>query len=109
MTTNPAPAAPTGSWIPALLSTLVTLPLGLVSLFFAGLSPMACDSCNGAEADRFDDSFAIAFPLLGGGLILALVLLIAAWAPPRRPALALAAPLVVVVSALLFMGILDTP
>ncbi|MET8504055.1 hypothetical protein ABZV60_05315 [Streptomyces sp. NPDC004787] len=106
MPTNPTPAA---SWIPALLSTLVTLPLALVSLFYAGLSPMACDSCNGAEADRFDASFDLAFPLFGAGLLLAVVLLIAAWAPPRRPVLALAAPLTVVFSVLLFMGILDTP
>ncbi|MFF0432283.1 hypothetical protein ACFYU9_08700 [Streptomyces sp. NPDC004327] len=111
MPTNPAPAASTssGSWIPALVSTLVTVPFGLVSLFFAGLSPMACDSCNGAEADRFDASFEIAFPLFGVGLVLALILLIASWVPPRRPALALAAPLVVLVSVLLFMGLLDTP
>ncbi|MEW2137260.1 hypothetical protein AB0892_11745 [Streptomyces sp. NPDC005409] len=34
-------------------STLPTLPPAFVTLLYAGLSPMACDSCNGQTADAF--------------------------------------------------------
>ncbi|WP_030694046.1 hypothetical protein [Streptomyces globisporus] len=99
-----APA--TGSWIAPLFSTLLTLPLGFFALAFAMLSPMACDSCDGAEADRFDAAFKVAFPTFAVGLLVSLALLIAAWIPPRRAGLAVAAPPAVVVTLLVFMGLL---
>ncbi|MFB7862328.1 hypothetical protein [Streptomyces sp. NPDC056069] len=116
MPMNDPDAPVTGGWIAPLVSTLVTVPMGLLALFFAGLSPMACDSCDEAEADRFDASFASAFPLLGVGLLVALTLLITSWALPRRTrnqarraGFALAAPLTVVLTAVLFAALLDTP
>ncbi|MET9951706.1 hypothetical protein ABZ135_09170 [Streptomyces sp. NPDC006339] len=116
MTSNDPDARATGAWIAPLVSTLVTVPLGLLTLFFAGLSPMACDSCNGAEADRFDASFAVAFPVVVTGLLVALGLLVTAWALPRRVrhsarrvGFALAAPATVVLAGMVFAGLLDTP
>ena len=116
MTSNDPDARATGAWIAPLVSTLVTVPLGLLVLFFAGLSPMACDSCNGAEADRFDASFAVAFPVVVTGLLLALGLLITSWALPRRVrnaarrvGFALAAPATVCLAGMVFAGLLDTP
>ncbi|MEW2066925.1 hypothetical protein [Streptomyces sp. NPDC007346] len=104
------------AWIAPLISTLVTLPMGLIALFIGGLTPMACDSCNGAEADRFDASFAPAWTVLCVGLLLALILLIASWAAPwqlrnaaRRVGLALAAPATVVVTFVAFMALVDWP
>ncbi|WP_370412590.1 hypothetical protein [Streptomyces fradiae] len=106
----------TGGWIAPLASTVVTLPLGFFALLYAGLSPMACDSCNGAEADRFDASFEVAFPVAMTGLLVALVLLITAWSLPRRArhaarrvGFAVAAPLTVVVTMIAFAALLDTP
>ncbi|PCG82401.1 hypothetical protein CIB93_30260 [Streptomyces sp. WZ.A104] len=99
-----------------LISTVVTLPLGLVALFFGGLTPMACDSCNGAEADRFDASFTVAWTVLWIGLLVALIVLIASWAVPhqvryaaRRVGLALAAPATAVVTFVAFMALVDWP
>ncbi|MFG3345231.1 hypothetical protein ACGF1Z_09205 [Streptomyces sp. NPDC048018] len=116
MPMNDPDAPVTGGWVAPLVSTLLTLPMGLLALFFGGLSPMACDSCDGAEADRFDASFAVAFPLLWVGLLLALALLITSWAlprrrrnQPRRLGLALAAPATVVLATIVFAAILDTP
>ncbi|MFH8881165.1 hypothetical protein [Streptomyces californicus] len=104
------------AWVAPLISTLVTLPMGLVALFIGGLSPMACDSCNGAAADRFDDSFAVAWTVLCVGLLIALAVLIAAWAVPhrvrhaaRRVGLALSAPATVVVTFVAFMALVDWP
>ncbi|MFF5972132.1 hypothetical protein ACFY7C_11505 [Streptomyces sp. NPDC012769] len=116
MPMNDADARATGAWIAPLVSTLVTVPLGLVALFFAGLSPMACDSCNEAEADRFDASFAVAFPVFVTGLLVSLALLIISWALPwrvrhsaRRVGFAFAAPLAIVLAGMVFAGLLDTP
>ncbi|MBB4979636.1 MULTISPECIES: hypothetical protein [Streptomyces] len=108
MPANTPDAPATGSWIAPLFSTLLTLPLGLFALVFAMFSPMACDNCDGAEADRFDAAFEVAFPTLLVGLLVSLGLLIAAWIPPRRAGLAVAAPLTVVVTLLVFMGVLGT-
>ncbi|MFJ3927732.1 hypothetical protein [Streptomyces sp. NPDC090022] len=114
--TAPDTARDRRAYIAPLLSTLLTLPLGLLSLFVAGLSPMACDSCGEADSDRFDASFETAFPIFGGGLVIVLVLLIATWALPwqrryaaRRVALALWAPGFVVVNYVVFWGLIDWP
>jgi NhaP-type Na+/H+ or K+/H+ antiporter len=106
----------TGAWVAPLLSTLLTLPACLLAYVVGGLSVMACDSCAGPEADRFESSFGIAFPVLLGGLGIALFLLAAGWALPwerrnsaRRVALALAAPLMVASVYVLFTVLVDWP
>ncbi|MGW8889349.1 hypothetical protein [Streptomyces sp. NPDC055749] len=105
---------PTRGWIAPLISTVVTLPLACIALFFGGLSPMACDSCMDAEADRFDASFGPAWTVLLCGLVLALAVLLASWAfsvhkPPKALALAVIAPATVVVAWLTFMALVDWP
>ncbi|WP_371624189.1 hypothetical protein OG245_15905 [Streptomyces sp. NBC_01116] len=114
--TDPARTRDPRAWVAPLFSTLVTLPTGLVALFFGGLSPMACDSCDGAVADGFHDSFMTAWTVLCIGLVLALIVLIATWAIPhqlryaaRRVGLALAAPTVVGVAFVAFMALVDWP
>ncbi|MFI5830519.1 hypothetical protein ACIA6C_25285 [Streptomyces sp. NPDC051578] len=102
--------------IAPIVTTLITLPLGLGAFGFAGLSPMACDSCNGEAARRFDDSFGTAFVVFQAGLVVALVLLVATWALPwqrrnaaKRVLLAALAPTAVLVAWLLFYGMVDWP
>lgn len=104
------------AFVAPLVTTLITLPLGLVTLFFAGISPMACDSCNGEEAHRFDDSFAAAFTVFQVGLAVALALLVTAWVLPwqrrhaaKRVVLAALAPSAVVLAWVLFFGMVDWP
>ncbi|MFD8984286.1 hypothetical protein [Streptomyces sp. NPDC059564] len=117
-TTTPAAPAERDSraYVAPLLSTLLTLPAAAVSLFFAGLSPMACDSCEGGASDSFDASFELAWPVFTGGLVLVLILLVACWALPwrrgqraRRVALALAAPGAVLLNVLVFSALVDWP
>lgn len=105
-----------GGWVAPLMSTVVTLPFAFYTMIWGMFSPMACDSCMEAEADRFEASFDIAFPVLVCGLVLALILLVVSWCLPRRPdrvaprvLLALLAPVTVGLDLLLFIGILDTP
>ncbi|XIE78415.1 hypothetical protein AB6O49_10205 [Streptomyces sp. SBR177] len=95
---------------------MVTLPLGFLTLVYAMLSPMACDSCDGEAADRFDASFEVAFPLAMTGLLLALALLVAAWSLPRRARhtprrilLAIAAPITTGLTWLTFLGLVAWP
>ncbi|RPK81948.1 MULTISPECIES: hypothetical protein [Streptomyces] len=114
--TTPAHTPDPRAWVAPLISTVVTLPMGLLALFIGGLTPMACDSCNGPAADRFDASFTIAWTVLWIGLLLALIVLIASWAVPhqlryaaRRVGLALAAPTTVVVAFVAFMALVDWP
>lgn len=107
-------ARPPRVWIASLVSTVVTLPLALLAFFFAGLSPMACDSCAEAEAYRFDASFDPAWTVFNCGLALALITLMASWVlgrrrPPAGLALAALAPGVVVLAVLLFMSLVDWP
>ncbi|MFE1415360.1 hypothetical protein ACFW6F_31885 [Streptomyces sp. NPDC058746] len=104
------------AFIAPLVSTLLTLPLGLVSLFFAGLSPMACDSCNGQVAQAFDASFQTAWLVLMAGFVVVLALLVWCWALPwrkanaaRRVGIAIAAPAVVVLNTVVFWALLDLP
>ncbi|WP_031070746.1 hypothetical protein [Streptomyces sp. NRRL S-118] len=106
----------TGTWIPPLLSTLATLPLGYLALVYALLSPMVCDSCDREESRRFTESFMPAFWTVPGGLVLSLALLVTAWVLPRRVRhtrrriqFAAAAPLTVVATWLLFVALVDWP
>ncbi|WP_330325414.1 hypothetical protein [Streptomyces pseudovenezuelae] len=89
----------TGAWVAPLLSTLLTLP-ACVLVYFAG----------------FESSFGIAFPVLLGGLGLALFLLAASWALPwercstcRRVGFALAAPVLVACVYAVFTSLADWP
>ncbi|MFE4453645.1 hypothetical protein [Streptomyces sp. NPDC056796] len=104
------------TWVAPLVSTVVTLPAAFFALFYGGLSPMACDPCNGAQAHRFDDSFHTAWPVLCTGLVLALIVLVASWAVPRRReqdvrrrVLAVSAPAVVGAAVVAFTGLVDWP
>ncbi|WP_405980161.1 hypothetical protein [Streptomyces sp. NBC_00158] len=104
------------AFVAPLVSTLLTVPMGLLALFYAGISPMACDSCDGAVADAFDASFRTAWPVFLGGLVVALVLLLVSWCLPwqrrnaaRRLLAAFAAPGVVVLGTLLFTALVDWP
>ncbi|WP_328910817.1 hypothetical protein OG230_15580 [Streptomyces sp. NBC_00234] len=104
------------AWIAPLVSTLVTLPLAFFALVFGALSPMACDSCMDAEADRFDASFGPAWTVLCCGLVLALILLVAAWALPWRPRNAarrvlvtVLAPATVFLTYVTFAALVDWP
>ncbi|WP_031085084.1 hypothetical protein [Streptomyces sp. NRRL WC-3549] len=104
------------SWVAPLLSTLVTLPASGFALLYGGLSPMACDSCDGPQADRFTDSFDAAWAVLCTGLVLSLAVLVASWVLPWRqrhlPArilLSVAAPGTVLVAFIAFMALVDWP
>lgn len=104
------------AWMAPMLSTVVTLPAAGLALFIGGLSPMACDSCNGAQADRFTRSFDSGWAVLCTGLVLALAVLVTSWALPRtqrqaanRVLLAVTAPAVVVCTFIAFMGLVDWP
>ncbi|MFJ3201651.1 hypothetical protein [Streptomyces sp. NPDC086989] len=104
------------AFVAPLVSTLLTLPMALVAFFFAGLSPMACDSCEDAASDRFDASYDIAFPVFTTGLLLVLAVLVICWALPRqrrysarRIGFAVLAPALVVLDHLVFAAIVDWP
>ncbi|MFD5423657.1 hypothetical protein ACFWJT_37290 [Streptomyces sp. NPDC127069] len=104
------------AFVAPLVSTLLTLPMALVALFYTGISPMACDSCDTAAAHAFDASFRIAWPVFLAGLLSALVLLVCCWALPwrvrntaRRVGLAFAAPGLVVLATLVFTALVDWP
>ncbi|MFI7291087.1 hypothetical protein ACIBRY_31230 [Streptomyces anulatus] len=114
--TDPDETPDRHAWIAPLISSVVTLPSGLLALVYGALSPMECGSCNGAVADRFHDSFTTAWTVLWIGLVLALIVLIATWAVPhqhryaaRRVGLALAAPGTVMVTFVAFMALVDWP
>ncbi|MFJ3878555.1 hypothetical protein ACIPW5_13960 [Streptomyces sp. NPDC090077] len=120
MTENTAAALPDTrdrrAFLAPLLSTVVTVPMGLLSLFYAGISPMACDSCGGEVADAFDASFNTAWPVFLGGLVVVLVVLLASWFLPwrrrnsgRRVVLALVAPGAVLFNTAVFYGLVDWP
>ncbi|MEU1213959.1 hypothetical protein ABZ424_16350 [Streptomyces sp. NPDC005790] len=104
------------AWAGPLVSTLVTLPAAALALFFGGLSPMACDSCDGAQADGFTDSWNAAWAVLCTGLVLSLIVLVTSWALPwrqrqaaTRVLLSMAAPGIVVVAVMGFMALVDWP
>ncbi|MEV3931936.1 MULTISPECIES: hypothetical protein [unclassified Streptomyces] len=109
------PRAP-HAWAAPLVSTLITLPAAGAALLYGGLSPMACDSCNGAQAERFTDSFNAGWAVLCTGLLLSLAVLLASWSLPwrqrqaaTRALLSVAAPAVVFVSVIAFMALVDWP
>ncbi|MEL5961169.1 hypothetical protein AADR41_41535 [Streptomyces sp. CLV115] len=102
------------TWIASLISTVVTLPLAFFALVYSMLSPMACDSCSEADADRFDASFGPAWTVSCCGLLLALVILVASWVltrrrPPAAIGLAVAAPATVFFTWVAFMTLINWP
>ncbi|GAA2962897.1 MULTISPECIES: hypothetical protein [Streptomyces] len=104
------------AWVAPLLSTLLTLPAAGFALLYGGLSPMACDSCDGAEADRFTESFDAAWAVLCAGLLLSMAVLLASWVlpwrqrhVPTRALLSVAAPGTVLVAFIAFMTVVDRP
>jgi hypothetical protein len=99
-----------------LIATVVTLPAALFAYIVGSLTPMACDSCNGAEAKHFTRSFDTAFTLLQVGLLTSLALLLVSWGLPqteenvaRRTVFAVLAPSTVMFSFLLFTGMVPSP
>lgn len=109
---SPAPR----SWVAPLISTLFTVPAAFLAFVFAGLSPMACDSCARPDQTRFDATFGTAFAVFTWGLAVPAVLLVLSWMLPwrhryaaRRVVLALAAFLSVPFLYALFMGLVDWP
>ncbi|MEV3858108.1 hypothetical protein AB0J38_27725 [Streptomyces sp. NPDC050095] len=113
------PARPTRyarHWVAPVLSSVVTLPGAFFAYLLAGLMPMACDSCTDAEAAAFDPAFDRAFTVFGWGLTASLLVLATAWLLPwqeryvgRRIAFAVAAPLAVLLTYIVFMSMLDLP
>ncbi|WDG30539.1 hypothetical protein N7925_20470 [Streptomyces sp. CA-278952] len=104
------------AWIAPVISSVVTVPSGLLALLYGALSPMECGSCGGTVADRFHDSWTTAWTVLWIGLVLALIVLVATWAVPhqlryaaRRVGLALAAPTTATVAFVAFMALVDWP
>ncbi|WOX11848.1 hypothetical protein [Streptomyces sp. N50] len=105
-----------GTWVGPLIASVVTVPAALFAYIIGSLTPMACDSCNGAEAAHFDRSFDTAFTLLQIGLLTSLVLLLVSWSLPqteenvaRRAVSAVLAPSIVAFSFLLFIGMVPSP
>ena len=104
-----------GAWVAPLVGTVLTLPVGLIALAVGGLSPMACDSCEDADAARFDTSFDTAFTVLQLGLAASLALLIAGWCligderAERRWLFALLPIGTVLISLMLFLSLVDWP
>ncbi|MBD0741748.1 hypothetical protein [Streptomyces sp. CBMA152] len=103
-------------WTAPIISTVLTLPAACVTLFFAGLSPMACDGCDQAQNARFTPSFETAFSAFLAGLALALVLLVTSWAlpwrrrnAPRRVLFATLAPVCVICAYVMFVAMVDWP
>lgn len=102
--------------VTVLISSLLTLPAAYVLLLFAALTPMLCDSCYGAELERFDASFSVAFRIVGYGLLAVAAALLATWVLVARHAhtrtchaLAYAAPTAVLLIALTFHATLSLP
>ena len=105
-----------GTWVGPLIATVVTLPAALVAYIVGGLSPMACDACDGVQADRFTQGFDTAFTFLQLGLLASVVLLLVSWGLPRteenvtqRRLFAALAPGMVILSVILFAGIVPWP
>ncbi|OAR23373.1 hypothetical protein A8W25_24070 [Streptomyces sp. ERV7] len=103
-------------WTAPVISTVLTLPAAFLALVFAGLSPMACDSCDQAQNARFTPSFDTAFAVFQAGLLLALTLLLVSWVlpwrrrlAPRRVLFAVLAPLCVICSYVTFVAMVDWP
>jgi cell division protein FtsX len=104
------------AFVAPLISTLLTVVTAAITFLFVGFSPMACDSCNGEVAHRFDESFQTAFTVYQAGLLVTLGLLVAGWALPwqrrmaaRRVGIALAAPAALVLDVVVFYALVDWP
>ncbi|MFC9942539.1 hypothetical protein [Streptomyces pratensis] len=87
-----------------------------LALLHGGFSPMVCDSCNSAQAERFTDSSDVAWVVLCTGLVLSLIVLVASWAVPwrrgqaaKRALFAMAAPVLAGVAFVAFTGLVDRP
>jgi hypothetical protein len=105
-----------GEWFPALVSTLITLPLAFLLSAGASFAPMACDNCDGTEAERFDESYGFAIVVFLAGLAVSSILMLASWCMPwrqknvkRRRVAATMAPSVLLMAYVLFAGLLATP
>ncbi|MEV8537383.1 hypothetical protein [Streptomyces sp. NPDC051572] len=105
-----------GTWAGPLIATVVTLPAALFAYVIGSLTPMACDSCNGAEAEHFTRRFDTGFTILQVGLLTSLALLLVSWGLPqteenvaRRALFAVLAPGTVLFSLLLFTGMVPSP
>ncbi|KOT99365.1 hypothetical protein ADK70_03885 [Streptomyces rimosus subsp. pseudoverticillatus] len=120
MLSSPASdARASGAWGAPLVSTIVTVPLALLLFALAGISAMACDSCESAVSHRFDQSLMQSVAELLIGSAVAGVLLVAAWVLPwrqrnavRRVVFAWLAPCVVGLSFvvfLVFLGMVNWP
>lgn len=96
-------------WVAPLISTLLTIPASVIGFFFAMFSAMMCDSCNGAESEKFDQTYGVALVVFSLILLVALGMLIASWVlqwlastPARSLPYAFAAPACVVIGWFLF-------
>jgi len=104
-----------GGWIAPLVSTVLTAPLGLFAVAYGGLSPMACDSCDDAEATSFGNSLENGYLVLLAGLAASAVLLILSWclmkdeSHVRRTLFALLAPVAALVALLAFSSVVQWP
>ncbi|MEU5031827.1 hypothetical protein [Streptomyces milbemycinicus] len=113
MTEEPPEIRSYRGWTAPVMSTLVTLPLILLTLAPVGLSPMSCDDCQGAELKRFEESLHVAWTVYRLGLALPVGLLLADYVATwrRREAarlwLAFLAPPSVLIPYMLFASILD--
>ncbi|MFG1811188.1 hypothetical protein [Streptomyces sp. NPDC049040] len=103
-------------WVSALVSSLVTVSSAVLLLVWVGFSPMACDSCDEAQARRFTASFGPASHVFFAGLGLSMLLLLTSWALPwrqrnvaTRSVTALLAPIPVIVGFVLFRQMVDWP
>ncbi|MFJ8828294.1 hypothetical protein ACIREE_42115 [Streptomyces sp. NPDC102467] len=110
------PARLARHWVAPLLSSVVTLPGAFFAYVFAALAPMACDACTDAQAAAFDPSFDRAFTVFGFSLTVSLLVLATAWLLPweerfaaRRVGFAALAPGAVLVTYLIFLGMVDWP
>ncbi|WP_187363760.1 hypothetical protein [Streptomyces piniterrae] len=102
---EPDPSA----WLAPLISTAVTAFLGFFAVIVGMMSPMVCDSCSRAEADRFGVLFLGYF----AGMLVPAALLIVSWILPwrrkhaaNRIAFAAFAPCSVVALVLLYFTLL---
>ncbi|WP_406397088.1 hypothetical protein [Streptomyces uncialis] len=104
------------AWIAPLTGTLAALPSALLLATTVLFSPMACGSCDAADAARFDDSFAPALFVAMGILALAGGLLVTSWALPwrtsaraRRALMAAPAPFLALAAYLVFLELVAWP
>ncbi|MEV1027095.1 hypothetical protein [Streptomyces sp. NPDC050264] len=110
------PAQYARHWVAPLVSSVVTLPGAFFAYVFAGLAPMACDSCTEAQVSAFQPSFDRAYTVFGLCLTVSLLCLATAWLLPwqerfaaRRVGFAVLAPCAVLVTYLVFVGMVDWP